>query len=248
MHRGAHAVTVTQIEVVPHANLVPVVNHRCSRERKEQPVHQLNLLAVIIEQRGQTAADAQIDAGLGIISIDPVHIVPLFIGNHLQGQFIVVAQEKRPLAGLRDGRRLLDDINDGEAVFHTNRHKQTRHEGKVVGHMALISVAKVSGGVFRPLVGLGEQHPVLELAIDVTPYFLEESMGLRQVLAVGALPLVEVGDGIQAKPVHPQVKPEGYYLQNSLPYQGIIIIEVGLVRVEAVPVVGLGHRVPGPVG
>ena len=36
--------------------------------------------------------------------------------------------------------------------------------------------------------------------------------------------------------------------EDGLVHGGVVEVEVGLVGVEAVPVVGLGDRVPGPVG
>src|ERR1700732_497283 len=73
-------------------------------------------------------------------------------------------------------------------------------------------------------------------------------MGLREVLAVGALPFEEVRDRVEAQTVdpHPEPKVEGFeeYLLDS----GVVKIEVRLVVKEAMPEIGLGDRVPGPVG
>ena len=41
-----------------------------------------------------------------------VHVVALVVGDHLERQLVVVAQEQRPLAVGGDGRRLLDDVDD----------------------------------------------------------------------------------------------------------------------------------------
>jgi hypothetical protein len=62
--------------------------------------------------------------------------------------------------------------------------------------MTLVSLAEISGSVFRPLIGFGQKHTILELVIYVAPQLLEESMGLYKVLAVRPLPLVEVRYGI----------------------------------------------------
>src|SRR3989304_2052994 len=69
------------------------------------------------EQRGQPAADAEVDARLVVQGIDAIHVIALLVGDHLQRQFVVVAQEQRPLAVGGNGRGLLQDVNDGEAVF-----------------------------------------------------------------------------------------------------------------------------------
>ena len=43
-------------------------------------------------------------------------------------------------------------------------HEQPRHQREVEGHVALVAVAEVGDRVLRPLVRLGQQHPVAELA------------------------------------------------------------------------------------
>ncbi len=72
-------------------------------------------------------------------------------------------------------------------------------------------------------------------------------MGLGEVLAVGAVPLVEVGDGVEPEPVQTHVEPERQGVEHRLPDLRVVEVEVGLVGEEAVPVVLLADRVPGPV-
>ena len=81
----------------------------------------------------------------GIARVGAVHVVALLVGHHLQGELVVVAQEQRPLAVRGDLRRLLQDVDDREAVLHVQRHEQPRHEREVEGHVALVAVAEVGG-------------------------------------------------------------------------------------------------------
>ena len=76
---------------------------------------------------------------------------------------------------------------------------------------------------------------------------LQQSVGLGQVLAVGALALVEVGHGVEPHAVDAHVEPEVHHLEHRLAHRRLVEVQVRLVGVEAVPVVGAGHRVPGPV-
>ena len=69
----------------------------------------------------------------------------------------------------------------------------------------------------------------------------------RQVLVVGALALDQVGHGVEPQPVDAEFEPEAHHAQHRLEHLRIVEIEVGLVRVEAVPVIGAGDRIPGPV-
>ncbi len=73
-------------------------------------------------------------------------------------------------------------------------------------------------------------------------------MGLGQVFVVGALALAEVGHGVQPQAVDADVQPEVHDPGDLDENARIVEVQVRLMREEAVPVVGLGHRVPGPVG
>ena len=118
---------------------------------------------------------------------------------------------------------------------------------KAVWHSSPVR-AEVGDGVLRPLVGLRQQHPPGVPLVHVRAQLAQEGVGLGQVLAVGALPLEEVGDGVQAQPVHAHAShPEVHGLEHRLAHLRVVEVEVRLVGVEAVPVVGLGHGVPGPV-
>ncbi len=248
LHGRAHAVAVAQVEVVAHADFVAVVNHRRSRQRKQQGVHQLDAAAVVFEQRGQAPANAQVDAHVPVLRVDAVHVIALFVGHHFERQLVVVAQEQRPLAVVRDRRRQIQDVGHRVAVFHADGHEQARHEREVEGHVAFVARAEIGDGVLRPLVGLRQQHLVLVAAVDVGAQLAQERVGLGQVLAVGALALIQVGHGVQAQAVHSHVEPEIHRLQHGRAHVRAVEIEVRLVRVEAVPIIRFGHRVPGPVG
>ncbi len=94
-------------------------------------------------------------------------------------------------------RRLREDVQDGEPVLHVDGHVHARHDREVEVHVALVAVAEVGGGVLRPLIRLREQHPRLELRVDVAAQLPDELVRLRQVLAVRPFLLVEVRNGIE---------------------------------------------------
>ena len=81
-------------------------------KREEQRVQQLDAAAAVLDERRQPAADADVDPHLRIGGVDRVHVVALFVGDHLERQLVVVAEEQRPLAGVRDVRRLVEDLGD----------------------------------------------------------------------------------------------------------------------------------------
>jgi hypothetical protein len=63
-----------------------------------------------------------------------------------------------------------------------------------------------------------------------------------------ALPLTEIESGIIAESVETEVKPIRHHLQHLLRDLKGIIIEVGLMAEEAMPVIDMGYRIPCPVG
>ena len=114
-------------------------------------------------------------------------------------------------------------------------------------HVAFVAVAEVRGGVLGPLIRLGEEHAPLVLGVHVGADPLEQVVRLGQVLAVRAVALVEVGHGVEAQPVDAHVEPVVEHAEHRLLDGRVVVVEVGLVGVEAVPVVLLGHRIPRPV-
>ena len=113
LHRRAHSVAVAEINVFAHADFIAVINDRRAGQGKEQRAQQLDPFPVVADQRRQTAADAQIQAAPVDMGVHAVHVIALLVGHHFQGQFIVIAQEQRPLGGLGNRRGLLQYVHDG---------------------------------------------------------------------------------------------------------------------------------------
>ncbi len=66
-------------------------------------------------------------------------------------------------------------------------------------------------------------------------------MGLEQVLAVGAVALEQIGNGVEAEPVEAEVEPEADHVEHGLLDLGVVEVEVRLVAEEPVPEVLLAH-------
>jgi len=160
----------------------------------------------------------------------------------------VIAQKNRPLAGLGNIRRLLHDLDDRVAVFLSDRHVNPRHQRKVIGHVAFIAVAEVLAHILRPLIRFRQQETVPVGGIDGRAQLLDHGVRLAQVFVAGTLALDQIGNGIQAKTVDAHIEPEAHDLQHGLHDLRIVEIQVRLMAEEAMPVVGLGDRIPGPVG
>ena len=112
-------------------------------QREEQRVQQLDAAAAVLHQRREPAADADVDAHPRVGGVRLVHVVALFVGDHLERQLVVVAQEQPPLAVLGDVGRLAHDLGDRMAVFLPQRHEHARHQREVERHVAFVAVAEV---------------------------------------------------------------------------------------------------------
>ncbi len=228
-------------------DLVAVVKNRGPREREEKTVHQLDSFPVVAEQRSQAPPDAEVEARQPVLRVGAVHVVALFVGDHLERELVVVAQKQGPLRRVGDGRRLREDVDDREPVLHADRHEQARHEREVERHVAFVAIAEVGDRILRPLVGLGQEHAIGVVRIDVAAHLLEELMRLRQVLAVGALALEQIRNGVEPHAIDAHAEPEVQRLQHRLLDLGVFEVQVRLMRVEPVPEVRPGHVVPRPV-
>jgi hypothetical protein len=182
-------------------------------------------------------ADAEVELHARVLGVLRVHVVALLVGDHLERQLVVVAQEQAPLAVLGDVRRALEDLVDRRGHLAAHRHEHARHDGEVEGHVALVAVAEVLHDVLGPLVGLREQHPVGVLGVHRRAHLLEEGVRLGEVLPVGPRALVEVRHGVEAEAVQAEVEPEAQGVQHAPLDLGVVVVEVGLVGEEAVPVV-----------
>ncbi len=115
-------------------------------------------------------------------------------------------------------------------------------------HVAFLAFRQVRNSVFRPLIGLGEQHSVGEVRVDVCSQFAQERVCFGQILAIGVFALEEVGNCVEPEPVHAEAKPERYYSSNFPDYRRVVVVQIRLMRVESMEVICLAHRIPRPVG
>ena len=80
----------------------------------------------------------------------------------------MIAQKHRPLAVLRNRRRLLEDVDNRKPILHLERHEHTRHEREMKIHVRLVAISEIGNGVLRPLVCLRQKHSAGEFRVDVS--------------------------------------------------------------------------------
>ena len=247
MHRRAHAIAVAEIDVVAHPDLVAVIQDRRAWHGQQEALQQFDLAPVILHQRCQAAADAEIDPGTAVGGVVVPQIVTFPVRHHFERQLVMVAQEHRPLAGLGYVRRLPHDIGDRVPVLGRDRHVDARHQREVERHVAFVTGTEVGQHIFRPLIGLGKQHAPGEILIHFAAQPAQHVVGLRQVLVDRAFALDQIRHRVEAQAIDTQIEPEVHDVGDSAKHPWAIEIEIRLVRIETMPVIGLRLRIPGPV-
>ncbi len=208
---------------------------------------QLDLAPVIFHQGRQAASDSEIEAGARVGRIGRPEIVAFDVGHHLERELVMIAQEQRPLAVGRNVRRLPENVGDRKAVLLGDRHVDSRHQRKVIGHVAFVAVAEIRADVLRPLIGLGEKELAGCIRIERGPHLLDDRVGLREILVVGSFALAQIWNGVQAEPVDAEIEPAPHDGDHGQEHPRIVVVEIRLVRKEAVPVIARRRRIPGPV-
>src|SRR5215471_17652902 len=101
----------------------------------------------------------------------------------------MIAEENRPLARVRNWRRLPNDVADWKAILARNGHIHARHQREVKRHVAFVAIAKIHLHVFRPLVYLSEQHAVGKVRVEFGTNSLYNLVCLWQVFVASAFAL-----------------------------------------------------------
>ena len=114
-------------------------------------------------------------------------------------------------------------------------------------HVALIAIAEVGHGVFGPLIGFGQEHPVSESLVDLPAKVLQKLMRFGKIFAICAFSLVQIRHRVQAHSVHAYTHPELDDRAQAFDDFRAFKIQVRLVVIEAMPVVRARDRIPGPV-
>src|SRR6185312_14116090 len=106
-----------QIQIVAHAELIPVTNHRRSGEREHEAVRKLDAASVARQHRCEPAANptpVQLHAGVWAELLEDSG--SLRRGEATQVQLVVVAQELPPLSGCGPGFGFADGRAQGSYI------------------------------------------------------------------------------------------------------------------------------------
>ena len=160
----------------------------------------------------------------------------------------MVAKKQRPLAGLRDIRRLGHDVSDRKTIFLAQSHINARHQREVKRHVKFVALSEIGTHVGRPLIGFRQHHPSRKVLIDFAAEILYDLVSLGKVLAVRSFAFHKIRDGVYTERIDAHVEPIAHDLQNFVDDHGIVVVQVRLVRKESVPEIRLPDWIPGPIG
>jgi hypothetical protein len=113
--------------------------------------------------------------------------------------------------------------------------------------VALIAVPEIELNILRPLIGFGKKNLSFGVGIKFGANMFDHRMRFRKIFVVGALTLAQIRNRIQPKPVDTRVEPSLHHLNDSSDDPRVIEIKIRLMTEKAMPIVGVGFGVPGPV-
>src|SRR5207253_9272166 len=83
--------------------------------------------------------------------------------------------------------------------------------------------------------------------IEARAELFEKNVGLRQVFARRSFALVQIRNGVETECVDAEVHPELEHFEERVVDRRIIEIQIGLMRIEAMPIVRMRNRIPRPI-
>ena len=159
----------------------------------------------------------------------------------------MIPEENCPLAGRGNFRGLPQHFGNRVPILLPERHEDPRHQWEVETHLTLVPVTKEFPHIGRPLVGLGQQEPVRIPFLQDAAELLQDSVCFRQIFVNRAFSFAQIWHRVEAERIDPAVEPEGHHLQHGLEHSRVVVVQIRLMREEAVPVVLASHRVERPV-
>src|ERR1700693_5752267 len=109
-------------------------------------------------------------------------------------------------------------------------------------HVELIALTEIWTQVSRPLIGLSQKHFAGKLLIKPGAEIFKNGMGFGQVLAVRAFTLNQVGNRVRPEAIDTHIEPELHDVPHFFPDFWVVVIEVGLMAEESMPVISFRDR------
>src|SRR5690606_2162147 len=170
----------------------------------------------------------------------------LFVLQAAEIQLVMIAQKRRPLgsgegeSGCIQCARQRFDIATGQRIKNILVHEEIKHQMN-----AIPLVAKVLATVFGKNICFAQQNRVSLTPLEKPSHFSEilEADFFRCRRLPG---LKNKGDGVDAKPLNAQLRPETHYISDFSPDFDVVNVEIRLKFVKAVVIPGTRLTVTRP--
>ena len=229
-------------EIVAHADLVAVADHRRARQREHQAVGELEPPAVAAEHRREPAANAAIVELHVLVGTEAL--------EHRLSRCSLVSRPRSSSSWLRRnrphcavaGRGLVafSAFASGRAVGGGQRVEQMLVDLEVEHHVhAVAVVAEIFHVGFRQHIGFGEDDGVALAPLQEFAERAQHVVLLDRLLDLGALGRDDERHRVHAEAGDAELDPEAHDLEDLGLHLRVRGVEVGLEIVEAVEVPGL---------
>ena len=178
------------------------------------------------------------------------HLGALVLGELVERQLVVVADEVRPLAVLGDLRQRRERVAQRRRVPAREREVHRLVDDEREDHVQLVAVlvAEERPLLVRRQVDLAHQDRVAAAAADEAAQVAQQLVRVVQRALRQPDRLEQERDGVDAEAGQALVEPVADDLRDLVAHGRVRDVEVRLVGVEAVQVPLPRLRVPGPVG
>ena len=253
LHRCPDRVPALEGEVVRHADLLAVPQHRRARHAELQRVGQLGPRPVAAQHRPQPSTDTPVVQAHPLLRRElGKDVRPLFAGQPAQVQLVVVAQERRPLRHGRESRGGREGGDDGLRLASRQREPEEGVHREREQHVRAVVGAALGGrAVQRELlgvdVGLAQQNRVTLAPLQVLPPVVQDAEVQPAIAGVSGAHLLEhERRGVDAETRGAELEPEAHDLLDLLAHLVVGPVQVRLEVVEAVEVPRPRRLVPRP--
>ncbi len=215
----------------------------------ERPRHPQPRPVAAEHRRGPPADPVTVDPHVLVGREGGEHLVALVLGELVERQLVVVAQERRPAAVARRDRQLADQVLERRGLAAGQREPQPLVDEE--GELEVQGVAVVleeRRHLFHGDVALAHEHHVAAPAHRVLAQRVQPALARRRCRRARALDLLhEERHRVHAEAGHAELEPEADGLGDLVADGRVGDVQVGLERRELVQVELARRLVPRPV-
>ena len=219
LHRRAHRHPALGGEVLPHPDLLAVVERGRAGEGEEQAVRHPDAPRVPVEHgRHPPLEPAAVDLHRRLRTERREDLLPLRVGQLVEGELVVVAQERRPLRVGVDRAPAAEGLRQRPGVLPGHREVRRLHGDEVELHLQLVAgrPAEVAPLLGPGQVDLAQQHPVAAPPTEEGAQRLEVVMRIaRYVVARGVDVLHQERHRVDPEAGQPDLQPEARWTWRS---------------------------------